>query len=147
MPRNASGIPLAVILSLAGPIKRPVDLVRLLVRNGMSLRKAHATLNRLAEGATVPTELPRVADADAVLTELRQLGIEGSRREPPQIDAKAIREQQDLTQQEFAVKYGLEVATVRNWEQDRTRLSGPARILLGVIARHPEAVEDVLKGP
>jgi putative transcriptional regulator len=34
---------------------------------------------------------------------------------------------------------------LRNWEQGRTRPDGPARVLLAVIARHPEAVEDALR--
>lgn len=36
-------------------------------------------------------------------------------------------------------------ATLRNWQQGRTRPDGPARVLLAVIARHPEAVEDALR--
>lgn len=113
----------------------------------MSLRKAHSVLNRLVKGQAVPVELPSVEDNDGLVAELKRLGIQASRREPPQsIDLRAIREQQNLTQHEFAIKYGLELATVRNWEQDRTHLSSPAKILLGVIARHPEAVEEVVAG-
>lgn len=137
---------MALVLSLEAAITEPVNLVRLLVRNGMSLRKAHDALNRVAQGVGVPVELPTVADADTLLADLRGLGVRGSRREPPQVvDLKSIRDRQRLTQQEFAVKYGLELATVRNWEQDRTKLSGPAKILLGVIERHPEMVEEVVE--
>ncbi len=32
-----------------------------------------------------------------------------------------------------------------NWEQGRTRPDAPTRVLLAVIAKHPEAVEDVLR--
>ncbi len=31
-----------------------------------------------------------------------------------------------------------------NWEEGRTYPDGPARVLLAVIAKHPEAVEDSL---
>jgi putative transcriptional regulator len=34
---------------------------------------------------------------------------------------------------------------LRNWEQGRSRPDTPKRVLLAVIARHPEAVEDVLR--
>jgi hypothetical protein len=34
---------------------------------------------------------------------------------------------------------------MRNWEQGRSRPDAPTRVLLAVIARHPEAVEDVLR--
>jgi len=44
-----------------------------------------------------------------------------------------------------AARFGCQPATLRNWEQGRTRPDGPARVLLAVIARHPEAVEDALR--
>jgi len=37
------------------------------------------------------------------------------------------------------------VETVRNWEQGRSHPDAPTRVLLAVIAKHPEAVEDVLR--
>ncbi len=49
-----------------------------------------------------------------------------------------------LSQAEFATKFGLPPATLRNWEQGRARPDAPTRVLLAVIAKHPEAVEDVL---
>jgi hypothetical protein len=36
-------------------------------------------------------------------------------------------------------------ATLRNWEQGRSHPDAPTRVLLAVIAKHPEAVEDVLR--
>lgn len=62
--------------------------------------------------------------------------------EVPIIDVRAVRRRLGLSQISFAAKFGFQTATVRNWEQGRTRPDGPARILLAVIDRHPEAVED-----
>jgi putative transcriptional regulator len=39
---------------------------------------------------------------------------------------------------------GISVATLRNWEQGRRSPEGPARVLLRVAAKHPEAVLDVV---
>ncbi|SPE24027.1 conserved hypothetical protein [Candidatus Sulfopaludibacter sp. SbA3] len=50
-----------------------------------------------------------------------------------------------LSQTQFAVKFGLLPATLRNWEQGRSRPGAPTRVLLAVIAKHPEAVADVLR--
>lgn len=61
-------------------------------------------------------------------------------------DVRATRKSLGLSQSAFAAKFGFHAATLRNWEQGRTRPDGPARVLLAVIARHPEAVEDALKG-
>lgn len=63
----------------------------------------------------------------------------------PMIDVRATRQRLGLSQSAFAAKFGFQPATLRNWEQGRTRPDGPARVLLAVIARHPEAVEDALR--
>jgi len=60
-------------------------------------------------------------------------------------DVRAIRRQLKLSQAEFAARFGFQISTLRNWEQSRTRPDGPARVLLAVIAQHPEAVEDALR--
>jgi putative transcriptional regulator len=65
--------------------------------------------------------------------------------EVPTIDVRATRKRLGLSQSEFAPKFGFQPATLRNWEQGRTRPDGPARVLLAVIAHHPEAVEDALR--
>ena len=65
--------------------------------------------------------------------------------EIPTIDVRAMRRRLGLSQSEFAAKFGFQPATLKNWEQGRTRPDGPARVLLAVIARHPDAVEDALR--
>jgi putative transcriptional regulator len=64
---------------------------------------------------------------------------------PAPIDPLAIRRNLGLSQSRFAARFGFTPATIRNWEQGRTRPDGPARILLAVIAHHPDAVEDALR--
>ena len=59
-------------------------------------------------------------------------------------DVKAIRKQYGLTQIKFAELLGISIATLRNWEQGRRRPEGPARILLSVAAKHPEAILDAV---
>ena len=57
-------------------------------------------------------------------------------------DVRAIREQYGLSQTKFAELLGISAGTLRNWEQGRRRPEGPARILLSVAAKHPEAILD-----
>jgi putative transcriptional regulator len=59
-------------------------------------------------------------------------------------DVQAIRKQYGLSQEKFAALLGISVSTLRNWEQGRRRPEGPARVLLRVAARHPEAILDVV---
>ena len=62
----------------------------------------------------------------------------------PQVDVREVRKRMGLSQVQFATKFGFPPATLRNWEQGRSCPDAPTRVLLAVIARHPEAVEDVL---
>jgi putative transcriptional regulator len=60
-------------------------------------------------------------------------------------DVKGIREQYNLSQRQFASLLGISVKTLQNWEQGRRSPRGPARVLLQVAAKHPEAVWDVVR--
>jgi putative transcriptional regulator len=57
-------------------------------------------------------------------------------------DVKEIRMQYGLSQDKFAKMLGISASTLRNWEQGRRKPEGPARILLSIAAKHPEAVLD-----
>lgn len=59
-------------------------------------------------------------------------------------DIKAIRENMHLTQQQFAALMGISMRTLQNWEQGRRSPEGPARVLLQVAAKHPQALLDVV---
>jgi putative transcriptional regulator len=59
-------------------------------------------------------------------------------------DIKSVRKKYKLSQNEFATMFGISVKTLRNWEQGRRVPVGPARILLLVAAKHPDAVLDVV---
>ncbi len=60
-------------------------------------------------------------------------------------NVRRIRAGYQLSQSEFAALLGISVGTLRNWEQGRRRPEGPARVLLQVAARHPDAVWDVVR--
>ena len=74
-----------------------------------------------------------------------EVAVRSTTVQVPTIDVRATRQRLGLSQAAFAAKFGFQPSTLRNWEQGRTRPDGPARILLAVIARHPEAVEDALR--
>lgn len=60
-------------------------------------------------------------------------------------DVRALRRRLNMTQQTFSKNFGIPLATLRNWERGRTVPDQPARTLLAVIARDPEAVRLSLK--
>ena len=65
-------------------------------------------------------------------------------RAPEKIDVKAIRVKLQMTQVEFAERFGFSVNTLRHWEQGSREPEGPARAYLTVIDREPKAVQRAL---
>lgn len=59
-------------------------------------------------------------------------------------DVKAIRAITGLSQSDFARSIGVKKATLLNWEQDRRKPEGPARVLLALIAKEPGIVQRML---
>ena len=137
-----SGFPIPLVLAL-DDVKEPVEVARLLKKRGLSLRKAHETLNRLANRETVAVEL-RADTPGRLVSELAALGVAAHAIEPPQSDVKRVRERLGLSQAEFALRFGLELATVQNWEQGRYRPDPAAQLALKVIDSHPELVDSLL---
>jgi putative transcriptional regulator len=66
-------------------------------------------------------------------------------RVPDNIDVKRLREGLEMSQPEFALRFGFNLGTLRQWEQGRRYPEGPARVLLTVITHRPEAVKEALE--
>jgi putative transcriptional regulator len=64
---------------------------------------------------------------------------------PKRIDVKAIRTRLNMTQEEFAGRFGFSVNTLRHWEQGSRQPEGPTRAYLLVIERAPKAVQKALQ--
>jgi len=58
-------------------------------------------------------------------------------REP---NVSTIRRKSGLSQSQFAALIGVNLRTLQNWEQARTRPTGPARALLRIVEKNPKAI-------
>jgi putative transcriptional regulator len=61
------------------------------------------------------------------------------------LDIKRIREGNNLTQAPFAAMLSIGVCTLPNWEQGRRVPEGPAKVLLRVADKHPDAELDAVR--
>ncbi len=59
-------------------------------------------------------------------------------------DISSLRTDMNLTQDQFVHMFGINIRTLRNWEQGRRIPRGPARILLHMIAQYPGEVLNVV---
>ncbi len=89
---------------------------------------------------------------EELLTSIQQAGaIKRGEQEPErkfhieQVDVKQIRENYNLSQNEFARMLGISVRTLHNWEQGRRTPVGSARVLLYVAAKYPEELLNTVK--
>jgi putative transcriptional regulator len=73
----------------------------------------------------------------------RMLGVNrptsGATR-PEASDVRSVRRLTGLSQAKFAELLGIELSTLRNWEQGRREPTGPAQALLRAIRNDPVAV-------
>jgi putative transcriptional regulator len=64
----------------------------------------------------------------------------------PSVDVVGVRQQTGLSQAEFAKSIGVAKGTLLNWEHGRRHPTGPAQVLLALIAQKPSVVQDLLRG-
>ncbi|KKL45043.1 hypothetical protein LCGC14_2359620 [marine sediment metagenome] len=63
----------------------------------------------------------------------------------PTVDVAAIRQKTGLSQGQFARSIGVAKGTLLNWEHGRRRPTGPAQVLLALIAKDPGVVQGLLR--
>ena len=116
-------------------MKTKAKTTRLAKGSGTLVRKQPTVGARIIEGLEQAIAWAQGEDANVRVTLVHV----------PDVDVREVRTKMGLSQAQFATKFGFPPATLRNWEQGRSRPDAPTRVLLAVIARHPEAVEDVLR--
>ena len=119
--RVPSGSPARYVLKAETPFHRTVTAAEALAKRGLSLLQAKRIATRLAQGESVAIEIPMVESPSTLEQELKRIGVTAERRDPPdEVDIKEIRETLGLSQDEFALRFGFDPASLRNWEQHRT---------------------------
>jgi len=123
-------------------VTKTIDATLALARRGLPMLRAKRAMEALLRRGKALVDVPTVDDAEALIAELSAAGISASIVRPPQtVDVRGLRERLNLTREEFAATYGLEVETLRNWEMGRREPDRTARSYLQVIANDPEHVE------
>lgn len=139
--RVSSGSPVRLSLTQASAANTP-EAARILMRRHVPLRAAHTALTDMIENGTGYIQVPVVEDVATLREELFSIGVIAKVHAPGKISARAVRERTGLSQEAFALRYGLDVSTLRNWEQSRSEPDAAATTLLWTIARNPSAVEQ-----
>ena len=90
-------------------------------------------------------------DFDLLLSSIKEAGdIKSGKKKPSrvfEIDApeiKMVRKSLSVSQVDFAMMIGVSVRTLQNWEQGRRKPEGPAKALLRIASKNPQAVLEAL---
>jgi len=75
----------------------------------------------------------------------KETGAVVHRIEVPTVDVAAIRASTGLSQGAFARSIGVAKGTLLNWEHGRRHPTGPAQVLLAMIAKKPSLVSELLR--
>jgi putative transcriptional regulator len=130
---------------------KTVDATLALAKRGLSLLRSKRAVEEMVERRRVVVLVPTVESEKALAHELADAGCVVASIGHHAVDVRSLRERLGLTQEQFALQYGLDLDAVRNWEHRRRTPDPAAQSYLRVIARLPEqaskAQEEVLAEP
>lgn len=140
------GVGSPVVLSLRPGIEmarlKTVSAAIALARRGVPLLRAKRVMDEMVERGRAVILVPNAESEAALAAELAEAGCSVALMARDEVDVRALRERLGLTQEQFALRYGLDLDAVRNWEQERRKPDPAAQSYLRVISRLPEAASE-----
>ena len=105
--------------------------------------KVRVTLDvaRLAKGRIDPRRVDATTEADI---QRHAAEDDAASAQDAAAYTRRVRRRTGLTQAAFAARIGVPLDTVRNWEQGKRLPAGPAKALLKILDRAPEAALSAL---
>lgn len=142
LPPSFSGELVTLVLRLKGPLDQPISVVTRLRTAGLTLRAAHTLIDRLAEARLAVCEINEDADIPALAADPARMNVHTNRRRP--LDPGLIpdvRARHGLSQREFSM-LGIDIDTLRNWEQGRNKPDQAALNLINAFDKSPATIEQ-----
>jgi DNA-binding transcriptional regulator YiaG len=139
-----SGSPVVLVIRPANglPPVLTISAIKSLFRRGTSLAKAKRTVEAMVEHGEAVIHLPTVEDVGVLADELLASGVAAKRLATTSVDVKAVRARLGLTQEQFALRFGLEIDALQNWEQGRCQPDKASASYLRAIAAIPRQVAE-----
>jgi putative transcriptional regulator len=130
------------MIELAGDAREFMTIfaIRALAHRGMNLLRAKRAVEAMIADGKAFLHVPKVESLAALTRELAEAGVRAVRLPEAGADVHALRAKLGLTQEQFAVRYGLDIDAVRNWETGRRTPDTAAQSYLRAIHTDPDAV-------
>ena len=116
---------------------RAINATMALARRGMSMLKAKRVIEAAIAHGEAVARVPTVETVTALVSDLRKAGFRATQLTSERVDVRAIREKLSLSQEQFALRFNLDLDTLQNWEQGRHEPDRASANYLRVIARQP----------
>jgi DNA-binding transcriptional regulator YiaG len=144
-PPSFSGELVSLVLRLVGPLDKPISVAQRMRAAGLTLRAAHALINRLAETRLAVVQIAEGANIPALAADLAAMNVHTLRRRQlePGLVAE-VRARHGLSQREFAEVLGIDIDTLQNWEQGRNKPDAAALNLVMVFDKSPALIEQAV---
>lgn len=152
--RNRSGSKESLVLRPDGAISaiNAIAATRALAQRGLTLLKAKRAVEAVLSGDEVILVLPKVEARETLVADLAAAGVYPEfLRKRLQIKSKAlskkwvrkVRAVAGLTQEQFAVVYGVDLKTLQKYEQGDSIPASSVLSYLQMIEADPEAVKRI----
>lgn len=145
--QNPSGFPAVLALRPGPDLGRvqTIPAIRALHRRGLPMIRAKRGIEAMVDKGLAVLALPKVEELSALARDLADSGVTATVVEVGDVDVRCIRERSGLTQEEFALRFGLDVDTLQNWESGRRAMPIAVRSYMRVIDRMPEQAGSALE--
>ncbi|MEN8742094.1 MAG: type II toxin-antitoxin system MqsA family antitoxin [Phaeobacter gallaeciensis] len=152
--RNRSGSQESLVLRPEGTTSaiNAIAAARVLAQCGITLLRAKRAVEAVIAGEEVTLVLPKVASRDQLVDDLTAAGVQGKflrkrlrikSKSVAKMWVKKVRERAGLTQEQFAVTYGMDLKTLQKYEHGDSIPASSVLSYLQMIEADPEAVKRI----
>jgi putative transcriptional regulator len=119
---------------------KAISAITALARRGASALQAKRAVEIMLERGEYVVSLPHIEDRPTLTRELRKAGIKLRWRRSDPVDARKVRDDLGMTQEQFSLRFGIPLATLQNWEQGGRAMDATANAYLRAISRLPAEI-------
>ena len=145
--QNQSGSP--AILALRPDLNlsevKTIPAIQSLYKRGMSMLRAKRAIETLVEEGRAVILVPNIENLSVLAGELKEYGVSTAVVGPDVVSVKLVREHVGLSQEEFALRFGLDLDSLQNWETGRRTMPKAVRSYMRVIEKMPEQASEALE--
>lgn len=114
---------------------RTIDAIRAIAHRNVALLTAKRAVEAMVEAGEAYVHVPTIENAEAFAADLMKAGVKAKRVAEDIVDVRTLRDRLKLTQEQFAMRFAIDLGTLRNREQGRYTPEATAIAYLRVIAK------------